>query len=59
MDSQLKVLLQRKEEVDDNKSDVDYNPDVASSDDEEERNYSKGMEVTVMRCNVCRINFKR
>lgn len=62
MESQLKDLLQRKEEFHDTKSDVDYNPDVASSDDEEEKDYdavSKGTEVTVMRCNVCEINFKR
>ncbi len=57
MERQLKTLLQRKEEIDDNNSDVDYNPDAASSD--EEATESGGMEASVMRCNVCLIDFKR
>lgn len=61
MESQLKDLLQKKEEFDDTKSDADYKPDVVSSDDETDKYdaVSKGTEVTVMRCNVCEINFKR
>lgn len=62
MESQLKELLQRQEEFDDKDSDIDYNPEVVFSDDEEARNYdavSNGTEVTVMRCNICEINFKR
>lgn len=62
MERQLKELLQKKKEFDDTKSDVDYNPDAASSDDEEDKSYdamSNGMEVTVMRCNICEINFNR
>lgn len=61
MKNQLKDLLQRKEEVDDSKSDVDFNPDDLSGDeaDEKHKDEPKGMEVSVMRCNVCNINFKR
>lgn len=64
MESQLKDLLQRKKEFHDSKSDADYNPDdpAFSDEEEEEKNYgavSNGTVVTVMRCNVCEINFKR
>lgn len=60
MESQLKELLQQKEEIDDEKTDVDYKPDAISSDDEVGNDaLSNGTEVTVMRCNVCEINFKR
>ncbi|KAJ6639549.1 Zinc finger protein [Pseudolycoriella hygida] len=54
MEAELKNMLQRKDTVDYIKSDVDYTPEAISSEEEEER----GTEVTVMRCNVCEINFK-
>lgn len=62
MESQLKDLLRRRdEEIDDTKLDVDYKPDEEYSDVEREKYdaVSNGTEVTVMRCNVCEINFKR
>lgn len=64
MEKQLKELLQKKEEeVDDSKSDSDYNPDGISGDEADDKHQykvePKGMEVRVMRCNVCNINFKR
>lgn len=62
MEKQLKNLLRNKEELNEIESDEDYNPEVVFSDDGEERGYepiSKGIQVNVMRCNVCQINFKR
>ncbi|XP_037029896.1 zinc finger protein OZF-like [Bradysia coprophila] len=62
MENQLKDLLQKKEEIDDSKSDSDYNPDGLSGDEGDGKHNhkggSKGVEVSVMRCNVCNINFK-